>query len=66
MTSTTATRTRRSVSDRLYRTIHGRAPRGYGMWMFEQRGQLDQTVTRTGTFGDAKRALPAGEWIVLP
>jgi hypothetical protein len=54
------------VSDRLYRTIHGRAPRGYGMWMFEKRGQVDETVSRTGTYTEARKALPSGEWIVLP
>ena len=64
--STTTPRHARSVSDRLYRTVHGRAPRGYGLWMFEARGQLDQTTSRTGTYTDAKRALPAGSWIVLP
>lgn len=62
---------RKSVSDRLYRSTHGRAPRGYGRWMFELRnlpGQppTDMVTERTGTYTEAKRSLTAGEWIVLP
>lgn len=60
-----------TVTTRQYVTSHGRAPRGYGHWMFELRnlpGQppTDHVVERAGTYTEAKRALPAGEWIVLP
>jgi hypothetical protein len=59
-----------TVSTRLYQSAHGRNPRGYGMWMFDRRHAdgttADQPVTRTGTYTEAKRALPAGSWVVLP
>ena len=63
--------TAKTVSTRLYRQSHGRDPRGYGLWMFELRNvpgapPTDHIVTRTGTYTDAKKALPAGSWIVLP
>jgi hypothetical protein len=58
------------ISTRLYRSSHGHEPRGRGLWIFEQYvpGQppTDITVTRTGTYTEARRALPAGEWVVLP
>lgn len=60
-----------TVSTRLYRSSHGRNPRGYGLWMFDRQpapGQppVDQPIERTGTYTQAKAQLPAGAWIVLP
>lgn len=60
-----------TVSTRLYRTAHGKDPRGYGLWMFELRNQpgqppTDQVIHRTGTYTEAKRQLPPGSWVVLP
>jgi hypothetical protein len=57
--------TSKTVSTRQYQASHGRSPRGYGQWMFELRG-AGEIVTRTGTYTDARKALPAGNWVVLP
>jgi hypothetical protein len=55
----------KTISTRTYLASHGRTPRGYGQWMFELRG-CGEIFTATGTYTQAKAALPAGNWVVLP
>lgn len=59
----------------IYELSHG-APRGRGGWMFypaelaqdarDGRLDWDKVVTVSGTYTEAKKGCPAGEWIVLP
>lgn len=54
---------------------HGRKPRGHGRWAFAARadvraangtGEMPEGIQwATGTFTEAKRQMPAGDWIVL-
>jgi hypothetical protein len=49
-----------------YEFSHGRKPRGYGFWGFARVGHPGEEFWTTGTYTEAKRALPAGDWQVLP
>lgn len=53
-----------------YEFSHGKLPRGYGSWGFAPFNEtMDDPNTwewRTGTYTEAKRQLPRGEWKVLP
>jgi hypothetical protein len=55
---------------REYQLSHGRMPRGRGTWAFAPQGQRDNMDAwvwiNNATYGEAKRKLPAGTWIVLP
>jgi hypothetical protein len=65
---TTRTSQRRQVSTDEYEFSHGHTPRGRGAWIFAPAGrENDMTawVTKSGTYTEAKRQLPAGEWTVL-
>ncbi len=59
-----------------YRASHLADPRGEGCWAFLPNtraakaalaaGDYTQVVWQRGTYTQAKAALPAGEWVVLP
>jgi hypothetical protein len=58
-----------------FRFAHGTSPRGRGRWAFATRADV-RSVSGTGQpvpnivfldglFGEVKRLLPAGDWVVL-
>jgi len=59
-----------------YRASHLSEPRGRGLWAFATRaavraargtGDMPESIEwRNGTYTEAKKQLPAGDWIVLP
>jgi hypothetical protein len=52
-----------------YEFSRGSKPRGRGGWLFAPIDDKDNEakwVNKNGTFTDAKRQLPEGEWTVLP
>lgn len=55
---------------REYEFSHGSSPRGRGTWIFAPQGQRDNmdawVYVHNATYGEAKRKLPAGTWIVCP
>jgi hypothetical protein len=52
-----------------YEFSHGSKPCGRGGWIFapqcHENGQA-KWVSANGTYTEAKRQLPAGQWVVLP
>ncbi len=70
-----------TVKTEQYEFSHGTKPRGQGTWAFMEEtrvsdgrggfirgahGGLDQIVWKTGLYGQVKRELGDGVWIVLP
>ena len=61
--------TAKTFRTREYEIEHGHKPRGRGGWGFAPQGQrdnMDAWVWVNGTFTEARKQVPAGEWIVLP
>lgn len=67
--------TKKNFRTAYFENAHGRKPRGFGAWPFIRYedniaasavGDFDRAIVwKTGTYTEAKRALPAGDWIVL-
>lgn len=63
---------KKTINTDLYRTTHGCTPvrTWFGTWFFAPRGQeknMDAWVEiNLSEYGEAKKQIPAGEWIVLP
>lgn len=53
-----------------YEFSHGHTPRGHGSWGFapfnETQDDPNTWLWVSGTYTEAKRQLPTGEWKVLP
>lgn len=49
-----------------YRRSHGREPRGYGMWIFLNLRTGELVESTPATYTQARAALPAGLWRVMP
>lgn len=60
-----AARTRKTFDTSEFRRSHGTEPRGRGGWLF-RNADTGEVVNRNGTFTEARRALPAAAWVVLP
>jgi len=70
-----AAATAKTFSTRPFRMAHGKEPRGFGTWAFFPAADygtwdgdaLDPRVqwVNASYYADAKKALPAGNWVVL-
>ena len=64
------TATAKTFSTTEFEFSHGRKPRGFGSWGFAPKGQRDDmnawVWVNNATFTEARKQVPAGEWIVLP
>jgi len=53
----------KTFSTTQFELAHGRKPRGWGQWAFINKS-TGETFFSTGTFTEAKKAVPAGRWEV--
>ncbi len=56
---------RKSIATAEFERQHGRKPRGRGGWVFQNRATGEE-FNADGTYAEAKKTCPAGEWTVCP